>query len=332
MTGDANAGSLASFLQPSRGLLGLAGLNSPCSLEPPVSTQWIAVTQRFEEFHKNLSLTPSQLLDGQTKRGGVTGCLNRHYYGLTSGSDNSFLIGSWGKDTAVRPPRDVDMCFVLPVEVYHRLQGHIWNRQSALLQEVKTVLACTYPETDMRGDGQVIVVRFDTLCVEVLPAFPLQNGRYWICNTHNGGFYKTTDPSAEVNYIDSVDKINNHNLRPLIRMLKAWQGNCSVPIKSFQLELLAADFIGKSPWRLYDFFYFDWIIRDFFAYLYTKANLSVVVPGTHETIYLGNEWQSRTETAYYRAEKACKCEKINLVETAGEEWQKIFGQQVPRTV
>jgi hypothetical protein len=320
------------FLQPYRGLLGLASLNSPRSLAQPASTQWIAVTQRFEDFHRNVALTPSQRLDGQTKRSGVVGCLNRHYYGFTSGSDNSFLVGSWGKDTAVRPPRDVDMCFVLPVEVYHRLQGHVGNRQSALLQEVKAVLAGTYPDTDMRGDGQVIVVQFDTYCVEVLPAFLLQNRRYWICNTHNGGSYKTTDPSAEVDFVDAVDKTNNHNLRPLIRMLKAWQATCLVPIKSFQLELLAADFIGNSPWRLNDFFYFDWITRDFFAYLYHQANSSVVVPGTNEMIYLGNDWQSRAETAYYRAEKACRYEKINFVQAAGEEWQKIFGQQIPRTV
>ena len=97
----------------------------------------------------------------------------------------------------------------------------------------------------MSGDGQAVLVRFETYNVEVVPAFELTNGRYWICNTRNGGSYKETNPWAEVSYIDAVDQANNRNLRPLIRMLKAWQGYCSVPIKSFQLELLAAYFLGQ---------------------------------------------------------------------------------------
>lgn len=296
------------------------------------SSMWIAVRRRFTQFDANLALTPAQRQDGFTKRNGVVSSLNRHYYESLSTTDNSFLIGSWGKGTATRPPRDVDIYFVLPVSVYYRFQSYVGNRQSALLQEVKTVLAATYPDTDMRGDGQVILVRFGSYNVEVVPAFLLQNGRYCICDTHNRGSYKQTDPWAELHHIDATDQANNRNLRPLIRMLKAWQRNCSVPLKSFQLELLAADFLPASPWRLNDFFYFDWITRDFFAYLYHRANTFITVPGTLERIYLGNEWQSRALTAYNRAEKACEYEKLNLVEAAGEEWQKIFGQQIPWTV
>jgi hypothetical protein len=294
--------------------------------------RWIAVRPRFEQFHRKLLVTDLQRADGLTKRNGVVGALNRHYYRLASGTDNSLLIGSWGKDTAIRPPRDVDVYFLLPLSVYNRFQGYAWNRQSALLQEVKDVLTNTYPDTDMRGDGQVVLVRFETYSVEVVPAFLLTNDRYWICNTSNGGSYKETDPRAELNHLQATDSINNRNLRPLIRMLKAWQAWCSVPIKSFQLELLAADFLGQSPWRLKDFFWFDWISRDFFAYLYHRANSSVVVSGTAETIYLGNAWQSRAEAAYHRAEKACRHEDLNQIDAAGEEWQKIFGLQIPRTV
>lgn len=293
--------------------------------------QWVGVRQRFELFHQNLALTELQYNDGVTKRSGVVACLNRYYYNSSSQIDNNFLIGSWGKNTAIRPPRDVDVYFVLPITVYNRFQSHQWNRQSALLQEVKTVLAATYSTTDMSADGQVVVVRFGSYDVEVVPAF-LQSGRYWICDTKNGGNYKCTDPRAEVLHIDAADQANAGNLRPLIRMLKAWQANCSVPIKSFQLELLAADFIAQSPWRLEDFFWFDWLLRDLFAYIYHRANFNVAVPGTGEVIPLGNAWQSRVETAYNRAVKACAFERDNYIIAAGDEWQKIFGQQIPRAV
>jgi hypothetical protein len=182
----------------------------------------------------------------------------------------------------------------------------------------------------MRGDGQVVLVNFESYAVEVAPVFLLENNRYFICNTHDGGSYKETDPWAETSCIETADKSNNLNLRPLIRMLKVWQKHCSVPIKSFQLELLAIDFLAKSPWRLKDFFWFDWIIRDFFAYLQNQSNSFVTVPGTNELIFFGNQWQSRAKTAYDHATKACRFEEFNIVSSAGEEWQKVFGQEVPR--
>jgi hypothetical protein len=294
--------------------------------------RWIAVRPRFTQFNQELILTRLQHADGSTKSGGVVSCLNRHYYGSDSRIDNSLFIGSWGKSTAVRPPRDVDLYFVLPVDVYHRFQCHVWNPQSALLQEVKGVIAETYPDTDMSGDRQIVLVRFGSYNVEVVPVFLLTNSNYWICDTTNGGRYKETNPWAEINHIGTVDQATNGNLRPLIRMSKAWQKHCSVPIKSFQLELIATEFLVQSPWRLYDFFWFDWIARDFFLFLYWKANKWITVPGTGEVIHLGNDWQSRAESAYWRAAKACDYERDNQIAQAGDEWQKIFGQQIPRTL
>src|ERR1700739_2305695 len=70
---------------------------------PPVTMQWIAVRQRFQQFHDNLLLTSRQSLDGMTKRNGVVGCLNRHYYGSTSDTDNSFLGHGENKPPCARP-------------------------------------------------------------------------------------------------------------------------------------------------------------------------------------------------------------------------------------
>jgi hypothetical protein len=324
------------------GLMSLSSLNALAYCPPSPAAQpsllntpprWIAVRKRFDQFHRNLALTLLQQQDGFKKRFSVVSCLNRAYYGTNSDIDNSFFIGSWAKDTAIRPPRDVDVYFLLPPAVYSRFQGYAWARQSALLQEVKNRLAATYSGTDMSGDGQVVVVNFGSYSVEVVPAFALTTpGRYWICDTRNGGSYKETAPWDEVNQIEATDKANARNLRPLVRMLKAWQAVCSVPIKSFHLELVATEFIAQSPWRLNDWFYFDWITRDFFTYLYHRANGFVLVPGTFEVIALGDAWQSRTLSAYQRAVKACDFEYNNRVAEAGDEWQKIFGSDIPRTL
>src|SRR5690348_1150549 len=118
----------------------------------------MTVSQRFERFLENIKLTPEQAEDGTTKHGGVRKCLNQYYYSSSSESTNSMLVGSWGKYTRVRPPRDIDVLFKLPFSVYQRYQAKYGNKQSQLLQEVKGVLEERYSSTRMRGDGQVVVI------------------------------------------------------------------------------------------------------------------------------------------------------------------------------
>lgn len=292
----------------------------------------ISVASRFEKLLTNLRLTDLQQKDGVSKAEGVASCLSRRYYGATDHHSNSLYVGSWGKNTVIRPPRDVDLMFVLPYEVYRRFQQRAGNRQSQLLQEVKLTLATTYPSTEMRGDGQVVVVRFDSFAVEVVPAFRVLEGQFLICDTNCGGSYQRTDPLAELSSIDYADKHSNGNARDLIRMMKRWQEFCSVPLKSFYLEILVTDFIGKWSFRRRSTVYYDWMVRDFFAYLASMESQPICVPGTYEIIWLGSEWISKVRTAYARAIKACDHEAANLKFLAGEEWQKIFGNLIPISI
>jgi Second Messenger Oligonucleotide or Dinucleotide Synthetase domain len=145
------------------------------------------------------------------------------------------------------------------------------NKQSALVNEVKEVLRITYPQTDMRGDGQVVAVGFNTITVEVVPVFPLRNGQFIMPDTNSGGRWKAVDPAAEVQRVEQVDAACASNLRALIKMLKVWNRERNVRLKSFVLELLASEFLTICPWRLCGYFYYDWIIRDFFIFLNSKA-------------------------------------------------------------
>jgi hypothetical protein len=289
----------------------------------------MTVNERFDALLENLKLTPDQGEDGKTKYKGVTRCLNAHYYYSNSDTANSVLVGSWSKLTRIRPPRDIDVLFPLPKSVYDRYQSRLGNKQSQLLQEVKDVLSGTYSVTKMRGDGQVVMVPFATYAVEVVPAFLLDNGQYWICNTSGGGSYKNFDPNAEAKNVSDSDSATSGNTRHLIRMMKCWQGYCSIPLKSFHLELLAVDFLRSWPNAGHTTVYYDWMVRDFFKYLISRANGWTFAPGTLESMPLGDTWKSRAESALARAEKACGHESDGMPYSAAAEWQKIFGPDIP---
>jgi hypothetical protein len=293
----------------------------------------MTVSQRFDKFLSNIALTIDQKADGILKHTGVRKCLNQHYHSSNSEYANSMLVGSWGKDTQVRPPRDIDVLFVLPYSVYQRYEGKTGNKQSQLLQEVKSVLSKTYSTTKMRADGQVVVVPFTSYAVEVVPAFRLNSGRYWICDTNDGGKYKETDPEAETKAVADSDSQSNGNTRHLVRMMKKWQEYCSVPLKSFWIELVAIEFMAAWQYRGHSSMYYDWMVRDFFKHLIGKAGSFVLIPGTFEIVWLGSDWKSKAESAYSRAVKGCQYEADESSATknvdAWWEWHNIFGDDMP---
>jgi hypothetical protein len=323
--GSPRAGSLLSGLGAGPGAQSPFGHAAP---SPPIM-QWQFVRCRFTELLNNLAITQQQLADGETKQAGVRACLNRHYWNTSSETANSMLIGSWGKHTRVRPSRDIDILVLLPPAVYHQFQQRSWNRQSQLLQDLKDVLARTYSQTTMRGDGQVVVVPFNTTPIEIAPGFRCTDGSIIICDTNGGGSYKTSTAEAELADLNASDTRWRGNTRALARMMKRWQRECNVPLKSFQIERLAVEFLQVWSFTHQDVWYYDWMVRDFLAYLIGRADGSIFMPGTSEIVQLGSDWLTRAQTAHRHAVSACDHERDNFQVFAGNEWQQIFGGAVP---
>ena len=132
----------------------------------------------------------------------ITKAVNQSFWKSDSDIDHSIYVGSYGRGTAIKTS-DLDVLMQLPENEYERFSSVYGNGQSRLLQVVKGAILDTYPNTDVRGDGQVVVVRFaDGMKFEILPAFI--NRSYWsdevtykYPDTHMGGKWLTTNPKAE---------------------------------------------------------------------------------------------------------------------------------------
>lgn len=289
----------------------------------------MSTSSRFTRFLSNLALTPGQLADAKTRYEGVATKLHSHYYlGTTFTGSTRKLIGSYGKQTAVRPPRDVDILFLLPAVQFDRYNKLAGNAQSQLLQDVRNVLLQKYSSTQVRGDGQVVIVPFQSgHKVEVLPGWRAPNGKYIVPNSHDGGHWQVVDHDAEIASVENSDARSKGNTRNLIKMLKVWQSQSGHHIGSLVLELRSVNFL--SDWTYFDksATYYDWMLRDFFAKLVEYKNGTCKLPGTDETISYGDEWLSSANTALTRATKACEAEAAENGRTAAEEWRKIFGDQ-----
>jgi hypothetical protein len=293
---------------------------------------WRYVIPHFEQFLGELELKLPERLDAEGKADRIARSLFAKYYPDQVFTPACYLkVGSYGKATATRPRTDLDMLFVLPWDVYARIEALTGNKQSQLLQEVRRTVLGTFPNTEIAADGQAVVAPFQTYNVDVVPAFRFITGdftgQYFIADTTDGGQWRLSNPVAEYNWLRQVDAAWAGKATHLIKMLKAWKRECNVEIKSICLEVLANVFVSQWEHRHQTIFYYDWMMRDFFAFMLYYVNGWARPAGITEQILLGDCWESKCGTAYNRALKACEYERADDDITAALEWQKIFGSQ-----
>lgn len=289
-----------------------------------------STADRFNKFLENIKLTDLQIIDANTKADGVCKKLHdyfyetQYYYGSTK-----LIVGSYAKGTNIRPARDVDVFFKMPWKEMPD-SNLLYNVQSNLLQRIKNILIEKYSSTDIKADGQVVVINFsNTHFVELIPAFEIlsgiHQGKFFIPDTTNGGRWKLVDPLAEIRNIIYYDTLTNGNAKILIRMIKCWQKYCQVNIKSFVIEQVVIKFLQQYEYANKTSVYYDWMVRDFFDYLLKNVNGWSFFSDSYEIVNYGNDWQSKTESAFNRAIKACNYEINKNYYEAALEWKKIFG-------
>lgn len=286
----------------------------------------MSTATRFDRFMSRLSLTTAERTEAELRVASVASNLHERYY-LNSAYDGStkLLIGSHGKRTRVRPPRDVDMVFILPVSEFGRYDDYAGNGQSQLLQDVRRIIADRYPTTLISGNGRVVDVKFTSgHSVQVVPAFKGPS-KFIIPDSHNGGRWQISDYRAEEKNINDSDSRTHGNTRKLIKMIKVWQQVNSVPIKSLTLELRAVNFLARWAYADNSSTYHDWMVRDFFAELIPNANNYCTIPGIDERCDYGDAWLPKARRAHAAAVEACENEAGNYEHLATEQWQKIFG-------
>ena len=105
-----------------------------------------------------------------------------------------------------------------------------------------------------------------TITLKVVPAF--QSGVGFIMpDTRNDGCCKFVDPWSQIRKIDNADKLMNGNVRAPAQIIKHWRNEKNVPLKSFIIELLVADFLPARGYGDQGTFWYDYYVRDFLQYL-----------------------------------------------------------------
>lgn len=269
----------------------------------------------FDLLHERLKLTGKQREEVRTRYSGVSKSLYEEFYGGEYDESTRLIIGSHGKKTATRYPiGDIDLIFKISKEDLERYQSYGSNGSSALLARAKAKLERTYPISDKRSWGKVVLVEFATgHNVEVLPCYEKEDGTFIIPNSEDGGSWDDFDPRAEMRLIKESNDSTGIT-RVLIKFIKKWNNKSGKTIKSFQIEFFCISYLDAT----YDAT-MSWaqVIEGFFTWLELQS------------ADLSEDAVDRVKTAVGRTQKARDFELAEKYVDACQEWRKVFGDTFP---
>ena len=289
----------------------------------------MSVGQWFEDFCKNIKFDETDLSNLRYRYRQITKRINLEYWNSTSEELHSLYVGSYGRGTATHLS-DIDMLVILPYSTYERINNRQGNKQSALLQEVKTALQKTYPTSHIKADGQVVGINFsDGINFEIVPVFEKTDGSFLYPDTNSGGSWKTTNPKKEIDEMNECNNLTKGNLKRLCKMLREWKDNKNVDISGYAIDTLAYNFIKYWLYKENCYTYYDWMTRDFFKFLSEQNEDAILfAPGSYNSLYIGKRFNSKASTAYEKAQEAIADEE-KYPFSAKKEWREIYGTKFP---
>lgn len=284
------------------------------------------LSQSFEDFCESLKVDNTDDIDKKFKS--ITKRLNKSFWDNESEEEHGYKVGSLGRNTAIKGVSDLDMLFVLPDSLYTQYDNYEGNGQSALLQRVKKEIQKRYPNTIVRGDGQVVVVSFSNYEVEVCPAFEESDGSYTYPDSNNGGKWKKTDPMPEIEEsLDTIDETNQH-FQHVCNMIRAWKNNIGFKMGGLLIDTLVYKFFNKySDYKSATFDNYLSLFQDLFKYLkgLNKDQKYWYALGSNQHVYnKDGKFVTKAKNAYNKLD--------GLDEDSDELYEKlqeIFGKDFP---
>ena len=291
----------------------------------------MSVASNFEAFCDSLIIGSEIRSTISTRYLAICRRLNLDFWNMDTTGGGRY-VGSYGRNTANSWVSDIDMVFELPWSLYIQYNSYQGNGQSALLQAVKNSIIKTYSNTELKGDGQIVSVRFtDKMIIEVLPVFHNNDGSYTYADSNSGGSWKSTNPVPEINEITTGDNLTNNNLRPLCRMIRSWKYYCSVQINGLLIDTLAYRFLTNWSYKNNSYLYYDWMSRDFFEFLKNQTTNQTIwyAVGSNQIIYNPDNFRYKATQAYNNAVEAIKYQSDDKEWTSKQKWREIYGYRFP---
>ena len=284
---------------------------------------------QFEIFCNNVRMSNSLVEDIRYKYHRISTIINECFWNISSDTQHSLYVGSYGRGTSIGYS-DVDIIVQLPSSYYNRFNSYRGNGQSALLQEVRNVLYMTYPQSSIRGDGQIVSIAFENITFEILPAFLCNDGSFLYPDSNNGGSWKKTNPKPEIDSFNRYNKTMNKNLKRLCRMIRSWNYYNDVGLDGQFIDVTCLSFLLNYSYNDKTYVYYDWMVRDYFDYMHNNCNSTKWnMPGSKREIRPNRTFRNTVKDAYDLCSLAIDYQDKDCMYSACKTWRDIFGTRFP---
>ena len=240
------------------------------------------------------------------------------------------LIGSHARKTAIKSYSDLDF-LALIAKNDAKWGGNIIS-STTFLTKVSQDLNDRFVQTDIRKDGQAVVVSFGggQNSLDIVPAvFHKFHDRKPIFLIPDGaGNWLETSPAAHNSYINTENRRSVEKLKKLGQLIRFWKHTraSSIPISSFYIDLLLARTgicLGAKtyPQMLYEFFklMYDRKCRGLRDPVGIAGNVYAV-----QTTAKGNKLLSAIDNSLDHAGKAIIAEHHKNFIEANRQWNIVF--------
>ena len=112
-------------------------------------------------------------------------------------------------------------------------------------------------------------------------------------------------------------------------MARAWKDTWNVPIGGLLIDTLAYNFLKNYQYKNNSTVYFDYMSRDFFAYLKDRSATQQywLAVGSNQQVYTKGNFQYKALRCYNISLEAIEKEKFEF--TAKSKWREIYGTKFP---
>jgi hypothetical protein len=176
----------------------------------------------------------------------------------------SFLTGSYKRNTLIRPIEDIDLYVVVNFGVHADGKKPIF-----ILREMAKALRNRYTDrTGIRVDSPCVVIKFSDYKFEVVPAvYYIDDEERYMVPGPGAREWVDCYPNIPHKWLTTSNYTNDKKFVPLIKILKQWNRHNGAGLKSFHLELLTGKVfdqlsqIASYPQAIYDWMYYvnEWI-------------------------------------------------------------------------
>ncbi len=150
----------------------------------------------------------------------------------------SFLTGSYVRNTAIRPPKDVDFFVVLDEKAYKEKSPK--ELLATLEQSLKEIVG---DKTVFEQTHSITIEYDEEFSIDVIPAME-EGEAYKIPEVaEDGDSWLISNPNVHKKKLNEANEETKGLLVPIIKLLKSWKRDKCDYVKSFHLELLATEIL-----------------------------------------------------------------------------------------